>query len=88
MYIAKFWKRPDCHIDFELVAEKRFGTEFAARIWANRQLKDCTVVTTRDNYHRDMGRAASVSIYRGEEYIETVLPDYELVPSVGELGYW
>lgn len=69
-----------------------FGSERAAELWAKSLLE--TTVTTRGCYHRDVARAPYVRIGTvdsngyDEQLIRYIEPKVELVPSVGELGYW
>lgn len=81
---------------------RTFGSLKAARMWAQSVLPQRHQVSD-ENYHRDMGRCSTVNItsnktriayhYDGESYNRhivrtTVYPRIDIVPSVGQLGYW
>lgn len=73
----------------------------AVELWAQSLLSGVHVTTTRDCYHRDVGRAPSVTyrqVTRFKGAIGSVLapcsgkrgeilPPITIVPSVGELGW-
>jgi hypothetical protein len=75
------------------VEERTVGSLKAARLYAEEKLKTHPIVTTNDCYHRDVGRSWSVSVYDisdplyVEKFIEGIIPEIRIVPSVGELGY-
>lgn len=71
-----------------LKEERTVGSPKAARLYAEDALKAHPIVTTNDCYWRDVGRSWSVSVYdMRDKFIEEVLPEIRIVPSVGELGY-
>lgn len=101
LYQATHWARSKYEPALEIKESRIFGTRRAAELWARSVLEP--VVTTRDCYHRDVGRADSVdvapvvhfrnAIMPAKEYRQcgckwTIEPDVCIVPSVGELGYW
>jgi hypothetical protein len=85
------------------VGETRtFGSLKAARMWAASVLPP-SVQVSDENYWSDLGRCSTVDItssatkvvesYDGETYTvpdfrTTVYPRIDVVPSVGQLGYW
>jgi hypothetical protein len=102
MYQVTYWKRdPDqrCHLATD---RRTVGTLKAARLFAADRLEP--LQTTRALWHDILGRADHVSIYDmrgvardkrdarpdegGPVYVDTISPEVDLVPSVGELGYW
>lgn len=63
------------------------GSRRAAELCAESMLRPHRVVTTSACYHRDIGRAASVDIRQGGKCLLSVMPEVDIVPSVGELGW-
>lgn len=101
LYQATHWARSKFEPSFEIKESRIFGTKRAAEMWAQSVLEP--VVTTRDCYHRDVGRADSVDVapVPPKSYTlrqrcgvwarnrpVTIQPEVCIVPSVGELGYW
>lgn len=60
LYQATHWARSKFEPALEVKERRIFGTKRAAELWARSVLEP--VVTTRDNYHRDVGRADSVDV--------------------------
>lgn len=60
LYQATHWARSKSEPALEIKESRIFGTPRAAELWARSVLEP--VVTTRDNYHRDVGRADSVDV--------------------------
>lgn len=57
---AFHWTRSKFEPAFQVKETRIFGSKRAAELWARSVLEP--VVTTRDNYHRDVGRADSVDV--------------------------
>jgi hypothetical protein len=83
--IAKFYKRSHFNPCFEVYETRRFGNAKVARLWAQSKLP--AISATTYTYHRDIGRADFVELYRDGKRIETVEPECRIVASVGELGW-
>jgi hypothetical protein len=96
LWFVEYWKRiPNVNDGWELDHMRSGGSEKWAELCAADILKGKTVVTTRDNYHRDTARADFCTIgklngrgnrgnWRNSRNID---PECVIVPSVGELGW-
>jgi hypothetical protein len=60
LYQATHWTRSKFEPALEIKETRIFGTPRAAELWARSVLEP--VVTTRDCYHRDVGRTDSVDV--------------------------
>ncbi len=86
LIIAEYWKKdPD---GWTLAWTRSGGSVAWVKLLAADTLKH--VVTTRYNYHRDMGRADYIRYIPadGSDEAKFIEPEVIIVPSVGELGYW
>lgn len=79
---------------WEPVATRTVGTVRAGELLADSWLEPHRITTTRDCYHRDTAHAAFVTIdparaeKRYARECHRVEAKADIVPSVGELGYW
>jgi hypothetical protein len=72
----------------DLTDTRVVGTVRAAELCAEALLAPHRVHTTRDCYHRDVGRAAYVTVTDRDGIIRHMADaPVTIVPSVGELGY-
>lgn len=100
LYQATHWTRSKYESALQVNETRIFGSKRAAELWARSVLEP--VVTTRGNYHRDIGRADSVDVSPlppkaytlrqrcgvwARNRTVTIEPEVHIVPSVGELGW-
>lgn len=72
---------------FEHVETRHFGTERAAEMWASDVLKGQDVITTNENYWRDLARCSDVRLYRKGGLVREITPPVHVHMSIGERGY-
>lgn len=88
LFFVEYWKRDQDEPGWTLDSMRSGGSATWAKLCAKDQLRSAKVVATKYTYYRDMGRADYCVVRCPDGSMFSVEPDCDIVPSVGELGYW